>query len=207
MSSHPHSKKFPKDNNFWLSEKHCCCNCNYKFRMPILRLHSIFPILESLYGRIPSLICIEIINLKNHSWQVSWNVKADIIIIIMVTYRHAVPRKKKNRFQFKCYSETKIFGHAKSQQHQDQSLYYPEGLHVFFSVSNLAFGFVLWQIWCSYYLEREWILLICIFETRTSMPYLAMYICICCLLGCQKKYQDKTRCAKINKSIHLPRPI
>ena len=135
-----------------------------------------FPILESLYGRIPSLICIEIINLKNHSWQVSWNVKADIIIIIMVTYRHAVPRKKKNRFQFKCYSETKIFGHAKSQQHQDQSLYYPEGLHVFFSVSNLAFGFVLWQIWCSYYLEREWILLICIFETRTSMPYLAMYV-------------------------------
>ena len=132
MSSHPHSKKFQKDNNFWLSEKHCCCNCNYKFRMPILRLHSIFPILESLYGRIPSLICIEIINLKNHSWQVSWNVKADIIIIIMVTYRHAVPRKKKNRFQFKCYSETKIFGHAKSQQHQDQSLYYPEGLHVFF---------------------------------------------------------------------------
>ena len=91
-----------------------------------------FPILESLYGRIPSLICIEIINLKNHSWQVSWNVKADIIIIIVVTYRHAVPRKKKNRFQFKCYSETKIFGHAKSQQHQDQSQYYPEGLHVFF---------------------------------------------------------------------------
>ena len=107
MSSHPHSKKFQKDNNFWLSEKHCCCNCNYKFRMPILRLHSIFPILESLYGRIPSLICIEIINLKNHSWQVSWNVKADIIII-MVTYRHAVPRKKRTDFNLSATRKPKF---------------------------------------------------------------------------------------------------
>ena len=118
--------------------------------------------------------------------------------------------EKKNRFQFKCYSETKIFGHAKSQQRSIRTNLYTtqRDYMFFFSVSNLAFGFVLWQIWCSYYLEREWILLICIFETRTSMPYLAsMYICICCLLGCQKKYQDKTRCAKINKSIHLPRPI
>ena len=145
MSSHPHSKKFQKDNNFWLSEKHCCCNCNYKFRMPILRLQSIFPILESLYGRIPSLICIEIINLKNHSWQVSWNVKADIIIIIMVTYRHAVPRKKKNRFQFKCYSETKIFGHAKSQQRSIRTnLLLPRGITCFFfqcQILHLALSF------------------------------------------------------------------
>ena len=76
--------------------------------MPILRLHSIFPILESLYGRIPSLICIEIINLKNHSWQVSWNVKADIIIIIMVTYRHAVPRKKRTDFNLSATRKPKF---------------------------------------------------------------------------------------------------
>ena len=155
--------------------------------MPILRLHSIFPILESLYGRIPSLICIEIINLKNHSWQVSWNVKADIIII-MVTYRHAVPRKKRTDFNLSATRKPKFLVMPKASSIRTNLYTTQRDYMFFFSVSNLAFGFVLWQIWCSYYLEREWILLICIFETRTSMPYLAsMYICICCLLGCQKK--------------------
>ena len=144
MSSHPHSKKFPKDNNFWLSEKHCCCNCNYKFRMPILRLHSIFPILESLYGRIPSLICIEIINLKNHSWQVSWNVKADIIIIIiMVTYRHAVPRKKRTDFNLSATRKPKFLVMPKASSIRT-NLYTTQRDYMFFfqcQILHLALSF------------------------------------------------------------------
>ena len=140
----------------------------------------------------------------NHSWQVAWNVKA--------RHHHGhIMRfhgKKRTDFNLSATRKPKFLVMPKASSIRTNLYTTQRDYMFFFSVSNLAFGFVLWQIWCSYYLEREWILLICIFETRTSMPYLAsMYICICCLLGCQKKYQDKTRCAKINKSIHLPRPI
>ena len=167
--------------------------------MPILWLHSIFPILESLYGRIPSLICIEIINLKNHSWQVSWNVKADIIIIIMVSYRHAVPRKKKNRFQFKCYSETKIFGHA--SHHQAGLLYSTRGITCFFfsvksciwlcPLTNLM-QLLPWKGMNSFDLHF-W---------NQNFYTLSSYSS--CFSVVKKKYQDKTHCVQINKSVHQP---
>ena len=113
--------------------------------MPILRLHSIFPILESLYGRIPSLICIEIINLKNHSWQVSWNVKADIIIIIMVTYRHAVPRKKRTDFNLSATRKPKFLVMPKASSAASGPIsILPRGITCFFfqcQILHLALSF------------------------------------------------------------------